>query len=54
VSIVITDFIQFVALSLGTILVTIWSVYATGFSRMYEAVRQTMGAGGFNPFANPD
>jgi SSS family solute:Na+ symporter len=54
VSIVITDFIQFVALSVGTILVTLWSVHAAGLSPMYEAVRQTMGAGGFNPFANPD
>ena len=54
VSIVITDFIQFVALSVGTILVTLWSVHATGVTRMYEAVRQTMGAGGFNPFANPE
>lgn len=54
VSIVITDFIQFVALSIGTILVTIWAAHAAGFGRMYEAVRQTMGAGGFNPFANPE
>ena len=54
VSIVITDFIQFVALSVGTILVTIWSVHAAGVSPMYDAVRSTMGDGGFNPFTNPD
>jgi len=54
VSIVITDFIQFVALSVGTILVTIWSVHAAGIAHMYEAVRQTMGDGGFNPMTNPD
>lgn len=54
VSIVITDFIQFVALSIGTILVTIWSVHAAGLTRMYDTVRQTMGAGGFNPFETPD
>lgn len=53
VSIVITDFIQFVALSVGTILVTIWSVHAAGVTRMYDAVRQTMGEGGFNPLRNP-
>ena len=52
VSIVITDFIQFVALSVGTILVTMWSVHAAGVSNMYNAVRQNMGAGGFNPFSN--
>ena len=54
VSIVITDFIQFVALSVGTILVTIWSVHAAGASNMYNAVRQTMGSGGFNPFTNSE
>jgi len=54
VSIVITDFIQYVALSIGTILVTIWSVHAAGLPRMYESVRQTMGLGGFSPFANPN
>ena len=54
VSIVITDFIQFVALSIGTILVTIWSIHAAGISRMYNAVSHTMGAGGFNPLTNPD
>ncbi len=43
VSIVITDFIQFVALSIGTILVTIWSVHAAGVTNMYNAVRQNMG-----------
>ena len=54
VSIVITDFIQFIALSIGTILVTIWSVHAAGLTRMYDVVQQTMGSGGFNPFATPD
>lgn len=54
VSIVITDFIQFVALSLGTILVTIWTVRAAGLTHMYEAVRHSMGEGGFNPFVNAD
>ncbi len=54
VSIVITDFIQYVALSIGTILVTIWSIHAAGMPKMYESVRQTMGVGGFSPFANRD
>ncbi len=54
VSIVITDFIQFVALSVGTILVTVWAVQAAGMHHMYESVRQTMGTGGFSPFASPE
>jgi solute:Na+ symporter, SSS family len=54
VSIVITDFIQFVALSVGTILVTIWSIHSAGLTHMYNAVRTSIGVGGFNPFANAD
>ncbi|HTS12789.1 MAG TPA: sodium:solute symporter family protein [Candidatus Limnocylindrales bacterium] len=54
VSIVITDFIQFVALSLGTILVTIWSIRAAGVQHMYDAVQKSMGAGGFSPITNHD
>jgi SSS family solute:Na+ symporter len=54
VSIVITDFIQFAALGVGTILVTIWAMHAAGVSRMYDTVRQTIGDGGFNPFTNPN
>lgn len=54
VSIVITDFIQFVALSVGTILVTVRAVRAAGMQRMYESVRSTMGLGGFSPLASPD
>ena len=52
VSIVITDFIQFVALSVGTILVTLWSVHATGVTRMYDAVRQTR-CGRVQPLRQP-
>jgi solute:Na+ symporter, SSS family len=53
-SIVITDFIQFVALSIGTILVTVWAVHAAGMQRMYESVRANMGIGGFSPIASAD
>jgi SSS family solute:Na+ symporter len=54
VSIVITDFIQFVALSVGTILITVWTVHAAGLHAMYEGVRQTLGVAGFSPIASPD
>jgi SSS family solute:Na+ symporter len=54
VSVVITDFIQFVALSVGTILVTIYSVRAIGWGKMYEAVHTTIGPQGFNPFSNSE
>jgi solute:Na+ symporter, SSS family len=54
VSIVITDFIQFVALSLGTVLVTLYSISVAGWGNMRVAVERQMGAGGFDPFVNPD
>lgn len=54
ISIVITDFIQFIALSVGTILVTIWSLRAAGISHMYDAVKNTMGVAGFSPLKNPE
>jgi SSS family solute:Na+ symporter len=54
VSIVITDFIQFVALSLGTILITLWAVHSAGLTNMYNSVRLTMGRGGFDPLLSPD
>ena len=54
VSIVITDFIQFVALSIGTILVTIYSIWVVGWDKMFHAVEKTMGVDGFSPISNPD
>jgi len=54
VSIVITDFIQFVALSFGTLLVTVYAVHAAGLHGMYRAVASTMGEAGFNPLVNPE
>ena len=45
VSIVITDFIQFVALSIGTILVTLWSIHAAGMhDTCTKSCGQSMGA----------
>jgi solute:Na+ symporter, SSS family len=53
VSIVITDFLQFVALSLGTILITLYSIHVVGWEPMRSTVWNTMGSEGFNPFTNP-
>ncbi|HWQ56427.1 MAG TPA: sodium:solute symporter family protein [Bryobacteraceae bacterium] len=54
VAIVITDFIQFVALALGTIVVTVLCIFAAGWSNMRDAVWTTMGSGGFDPILNPE
>ena len=53
VSVVITDFIQFVALSLAALVVTGLSIHAAGWQNMHDAVLHNMGAGGFDPVASP-
>jgi solute:Na+ symporter, SSS family len=54
VSIVITDFIQFVALSVGVVVVTGYSIDFAGWGNMYNAVAHTMGPQGFSPILNSD
>ena len=54
VSIVITDFIQFVFLGIGTVLVTAYTIYAVGWGSMYHAVAANMGHNGFSPITNPE
>ena len=53
VSIVITDFIQFIALSAGTIAVTGACIHKAGWGSLQSAVERTMGAAGFDPTINP-
>ena len=53
VSIVITDFIQYVLLSIATILVSVYAVYYAGWGHIVEKVTSTMGEAGFNPLVNP-
>lgn len=54
VSIVITDFIQFIALSAGTITVTAVCIHRAGVSNLHETVARTLGSAGFDPIANPN
>jgi SSS family solute:Na+ symporter len=53
VSVVITDFIQYVLLSVATILVSIYAVYYAGWGNIVDKVTTVMGEGGFNPISNP-
>src|SRR5262250_368902 len=53
VSVVITDFLQYVLLSVATIMVSIYAVHYAGWSNIVEKVSSTMGLGGFNPLVNP-
>jgi len=54
ISIVITDYIQFVFLGLGTMIVTAYTIYSVGLAKMHAAVVTQLGVNGFNPFSNPE
>jgi SSS family solute:Na+ symporter len=53
-SVLVTDFLQFVVMSAGLIVVTILILSKTSWHTMVETVETNFGAGGFNPFVNPD
>src|SRR6185437_16934556 len=53
VSVVITDFIQYVLLSVATILVTIFAVHHAGWGHIVAKVASTMGRAGFDPLLAP-
>jgi solute:Na+ symporter, SSS family len=52
-SVLITDFLQFVVMSAGLIAVTILILSRVGWPKMVETVEAHYHAGGFNPFMNP-
>jgi len=52
VSIVITDFIQFIALAIGSIVVTGVCINHAGLQNLQQAVDRTMGPAGFDPILN--
>ena len=53
-SVLITDFLQFVVMSVGLILVTFLILYKVGLSNLVGTVTTHYGEGGFNPFLNAD
>jgi SSS family solute:Na+ symporter len=52
-SVLVTDFLQFVVMSIGLILVTILILVNVGWEKLVTTVESHYGAGGFNPFVNP-
>ena len=52
-SVLITDFLQFVVMSAGLILVTALILANIGWDKLTTTVEAHYGAGGFNPFVNP-
>lgn len=53
-SVLVTDFLQFVVMSVGMIAVTILILVNIGWDKLVTAVATHHGAGGFNPFLHPD
>jgi SSS family solute:Na+ symporter len=53
-SVLVTDFLQFVVMSLGLIAVTILILVNVGWDKLVTTVEMNYGAGGFNPFINPE
>jgi SSS family solute:Na+ symporter len=51
-SVLVTDFLQFVVMSAGLIIVTILILMNVGWERLVTTVETHYGAGGFNPFIN--
>ncbi len=51
-SVLVTDFMQFVVMSGGLIVVTILILINVGWEKMVTTVETHYGAGGFNPFVN--
>ena len=51
-SVLVTDFLQFVVMSFGLLVVTILILWQVGFSRLTQTVSEHIGPGGFSPLAN--
>ncbi len=52
-SVLVTDYLQFVVMSAGLIVVTVLILMNVGWTNMVDAVEIHYGTGGFNPFINP-
>ncbi len=52
-SVLITDFLQFIVMSAGLIIITILIFAKVGWGTMVDTVQTHYGASGFNPLANP-
>jgi len=54
VSLLLTNYVQYVILATATVVVTLACLHATGWSAMTGAVRERLDGRGFDPFTDPD
>lgn len=52
-SVLVTDFLQFVVMSAGLLAITVLILYHIGWDKLVATVEQYHGSGGFNPIVNP-
>ncbi len=53
-SVLVTDFLQFIVMSLGMLVVTLLILTKIGWESLADAVQTHHGAGGFNPLVHPE
>lgn len=53
-SVLVTDFLQFIVMSVGLLAVTILILVNVGWEKIVTTVEMNYGAGGFNPFVHPE
>lgn len=53
-SVLVTDFLQFVVMSAGLLAVTLLILFNVGWDKLADTVGERHGAAGFNPFIHPD
>jgi SSS family solute:Na+ symporter len=53
-SVLVTDFLQFVVMSVGLLAVTLLILVNVGWDKLAATVSEKHGPGGFNPFVHPD
>ena len=53
-SVLVTDFLQFVVMSAGLLIVTVLIIFSVGWGNLLSTVETHYGAGGFNPLVHPD
>lgn len=52
VSLIVTNYIQYLFLSLGAIIITVVALHSVGFSSIVSSVQTNLGKAGFNPLTN--
>jgi SSS family solute:Na+ symporter len=53
-SVLVTDYLQFIVMSAGLLVVTFLVLVNVGWTTLADTVASRYGAGGFNPFVNPE